>query len=194
MTCEDCHDTERAEITDKVFGALAITLLRALKEANRLNVVEFPSLECLLRTIVSWGEMTNFSEYALICKTMARRIFGSKSEADCALEQSRIVEWIENLDDVDLRRRGKMILEKIEKERAEQAHKGQQGVPWYMKGAVGDEDGNDQAFRLPEVWKEYKARLATYPKSPVHGGPIWDITKWSTAEREQFEFSADSDS
>jgi hypothetical protein len=46
---------------------------------------------------------------------------------------------------------------------------------------------------LSRVWKEYKEHLATIPKGPMRGPGTWDISKWTAAQKKEFQFEFMSD-
>lgn len=186
----ECDDGERVEVTNKVYGASAVTVLRGLHKAGRLNPAEFPSLENLLKTIASFGETMEScgcdSDYAKLARAIARRLFKDKTEADLALEKARLNEWVESVEDKE----EKDEIEAELKEKEEEDDDGS-GKPWFKKGKICDEDEKDPDWVLTRVWKEYKSHLSSVPSGPMRGPGSWDISKWSAAQKKPFEFDND---
>ena len=183
-----CDDGERVKITNKVYGAAVVTLLRALDKDSRLDVVHFPSLECFLKNVAEWcggmKDISSSSNYDMVCKAIGQRLFKDKSEAYVAMEKARVEEWIKGLKatgQAEIRK----DMEESEKETVEK--------PWYAGAKSRDERDDNRDFVLPRVWKEYKQQLAVVPKSPMRGPGSWDISKWTAAQKEEFEFAGLSD-
>jgi len=178
-----CDDDERVEVTNKVYAAAVITLMRALDKDGRLDVIHFPALECFLKGVARWcGEMKDNvggSDYDLVCKAIGRRLFKDKPEGDVAIETARVEEWINGLkatEQAELRREMKAMQKEAKK-------------PWYAGGKSHYEHSSNPDFVLSRMWKEYKQHLATVPKKPLRGPGNWDITKWTAAQRKTFEFA-----
>ncbi|KAK0230627.1 hypothetical protein IW262DRAFT_1339451 [Armillaria fumosa] len=94
-----CDDGNRVTITDRAYGSLLITVLRALKQDGCLDTANYPSLETLLKYAAGWGEsMPRDAGYSGICKAIGYRLFNSKSEEQVALEKARVDEWMKGLD------------------------------------------------------------------------------------------------
>lgn len=178
------HDGKRVELTDKVFGASLVTVLRALKAENRLDVEHFPSLETLLQTASEWGIAMHgmcMGEYYKVLNGIGGRLFKDKSQETVELEKARVAEWISTLPPE----------EEEEKETSggdeDQGDEGENSVPWFeAKGA--DEAYSSRDFTLSRVWKEYKAYLRECPTVPLRGPPYWDISSWTDEERAEFTF------
>jgi len=186
----ECDDGERVQVTNKVYGASAVTVLRGLHKAGRLNPAEFPSLENLLKTIASFGETMEScscsSHYAKLARAIARRLFKDKTEADLALEKARLNEWVESFEDKKERDEIKADLKEKEEEDDDGSEKS-----WFKKGKICDEDEKDPDWVLSRVWKEYKSHLSSVPSGPMRGPGSWDINKWSAAQKKPFEFGND---
>lgn len=188
-----CDDSGRTDITNKVYGACLITVLRALKKEHRLNVTSFPSLETLLRNAAEWGETMKDiacpSNYPLVCKAIGKRLFKDKSNEDREVEQARVEEWIETLDEDD-RQRVQKRLREVSKDEADAAANGFVPSPWFHGAKERDEDDRDPDYVLSRIWKEYKEYLSSVPTMPMRGPADWDISKWATEEKKEFEFDA----
>lgn len=186
-TWTQCDDGERVQVTNKVYGASAVAVLRGLQKAGRLNPAEFPSLENLLKTIASFGEMMEScscnSDYAKLARAIARRLFKDKTEEDLALEKARLNEFIESIEDKEERDEVKADLKEKEEEDDDESEKF-----WFRKGEICDEDEKDPDWVLSRVWKEYKSHLSSVPSGPMRGPGSWDINKWSAAQKKPFEF------
>ena len=184
-----CDDGERVEITNKVYGAAVVTLLRALDKDGRLDVTHFPALEYFLRHVVEWcGEKKKMSggpDYDLVCKAIGRRLFQNKSEECVAIEKARLEEWIKGL---------KTEVQAEVREGIKEMEKEHQKKPWYAGGTSSDEQDKDRDFVLSRVWKEYKGYLATVSKGPMRGPGSWDISQWTAAQRREFAFDEMSES
>ena len=158
-----------------------------------MDATHFPSLENLLKNIVEVGSYMDDigceSKYKLLCKAIARRVFKNKTEADIALDASRLEEWANGLEG-DEKKEIKAQLKKISDERAAGSTKIKQ---WYKMGKVCDEDDDDDDFSYYRVWKAYKEFLSGVPTKPLRGPPKWDINKWTAAERSAFEFKTGGD-
>lgn len=190
-----CEDGDRTSITNKVYGACVITILRALKKEERLDVNNFPSLECLLKNIAEWGDaMKQLScdhDYFLVCKAIGERLFKDKTNRGLALDEARLQEWANGLDD-NSRDLVRKKLKEIAKKKERAPVDGKQEKPWYVGAGEDDEDKKDPDFALPRVWKEYKKYLSGVPSKPLRGPENWDISKWTTAQRKEFEFDVGS--
>jgi len=184
-----CDDGEGVNVTNKLYGAAVVTLLRALDKGNRLDATHFPTLEYFLRKVAEWCDemekMSGSPDYGLVCKAIGRRLFKDKSDAYVAMEKARLEEWINGLEGED-----RAEIEEDLKEEESEAKK----EPWYADGKSSDEQDKNQDFVLSRVWKEYKEHLATIPKGPMRGPGTWDISKWTAAQKKEFEFDGQSDS
>jgi len=144
--------------------------------------VHYPSLETLLRGIVTWGDEMPFDHsYPAVCRAIAGRLFKVKSATDKALENARTKEWVKGLEDKEEKKELLNQLKEIEKEDAK-------GKPWFMKGEVEDENLRDADLTLSRVWKDYKDILREYPDYPMRGSRYWDLTEWNDEEKKPFEF------
>jgi hypothetical protein len=184
-----CDDGEGVNVTNKLYGAAVVTLLRALDKGNRLDATHFPTLEYFLRKVAEWCDemekMSGSPDYGLVCKAIGRRLFKDKSDAYVAMEKARLEEWINGLEGEDRAE----IEEDLKGEESEAKKE-----PWYADGKSSDEQDKNQDFVLSRVWKEYKEHLATIPKGPMRGPGTWDISKWTAAQKKEFEFDGQSDS
>ncbi|KAF9464237.1 hypothetical protein BDZ94DRAFT_1256618 [Collybia nuda] len=192
----NCDDGERVKLTNKVYGSLLVTVLRALKKADRLDTTHFPSLEYLLRNAADWGDemdsMSCPSNYNRICRAIGWRLFNGKLEENQILEKGRFVEW-----------KNKLSQEELEQLKAGGADNDDDGEDeddeddvdnsskkiWYNKGKDEDEDAKYKDLVLSRLWKEYKDHLRGFPNVPLRGPPIWDLTEWSHEEKKPFLFS-----
>ncbi|KIM46333.1 hypothetical protein M413DRAFT_36146, partial [Hebeloma cylindrosporum] len=179
-----CDDGDRVDVTNKTIGASAIAVLRGLDKENKLDAAHFPSLEALLKNLVTLSEEMDGSSYGLLCKAIARRIFSDKSEEELNLEISQMEEWVDGLDDEE-KEEASAELKALKKKREAPEFK-----PWYNKGKVCDEKTKNPDFTLSRVWKEYKDYISGAPSLPMRGPAKWDISKWTAAERRPFEFDA----
>lgn len=184
-----CDDGERVEMTNKVYGALLVNILRGLKKEDRLDASHFPCLESLLRGAADWGDSMRSqgcdSDYDRVCKAIGYRLFGDRTEADIALEKARVEEWISSMSaDWQENIRARMADEYGEEPEGD----------WFKGGKRMDEDQKDDDFVLSRVWKEYKEYLSSVPTKPLRGPPNWDLSKWSAAQKKQFSFDEMGDS
>ena len=185
----EIDDGDHVEVTNKVYGALAVAVLRGLKKAGRLDKEAFPSLESLLKNITSVGETLEGvgcdSDYVPVARGIARRLFKDKSKADLELEQKQREEWFKGIKDKEEKEIMAPAMKSIAKEK--------EGKQWYMKGEVANEDARNSSLSLGPVYKEYKAFLSEVPKFPMKG-PSWDIADWTPAEKKAFSFDGMMDS
>lgn len=183
-----CDDGERVKVTNKVYGAMVITLLRALDKGGRLDVTHFPSLEFFLKHVVEWcegmKEMSGSPNHDLVCKAIGRRLFKDKPEEYIALEKARLEEWMKGL---------KAEAQAEVREDIKEMEGKDKSKPWYAGGKSSDEQDKDRDFVLSRVWKQYREYLATVPKTPMRGPRSWDISKWTAAQKKEFEFAGMSD-
>lgn len=187
-----CDDGERTQLTNKAYGSLLVTVLRALKKADRLDVANFPSLEYILRNAAEWGDdmksMACPSNYNRVCQAIGWRLFNGKFEENTALEKARFEEWKKRLDPKELKemeaRGGDEDEDEDDDDDEDNSKK-----PWYLKGAREDEDAKHKDLVLSRIWKEYKDLLRESPTVPMRGPPIWDLTEWSHEEKKPFLFS-----
>ena len=179
----EVDDGDHVKVTNKVYGALAVAVLRGLKKAGRLDKQSFPSLESLLEGIASLGETLEGagckSAYIPVARGIARRLFKDKSKADFELEQKWREEWFKNIKDKEEKKLMAPAMESIAKDKEEDR--------WYMKGDVANEDARNSSLSLGPVYKEYKTFLNDVPKYPMKG-PSWDIAEWTPAEKKAFSF------
>ena len=183
----ECDDGRLVKLTQKVYGALAVAVLRGLKKDNKLDQASLPSLESLLHAIVDCAETLgdDDADYASVARGIARRLFKDKTDADFALEQKQRESWLATITDEEDREELTSIIQEMAKEKGEK--------PWYMKGSVCSEDKRISSLSLTPVWKEYKTYLSGVPEGPMRG-PSWDIRHWSDAEKRPFQFKfMDSD-
>lgn len=170
-----------------MYGAEVVALLRGIDTEGRLNSIDFPSLEGFLKRAAQWGEdmkeMSGGTDYDLVCKAIGRRLFANKSEADFELEKARLEEFaITQPEDQQIEM--KRMLGVIGKPESKK--------PWFDGGDASDEHDNSLDLILTRVWREYKAYLQTVPKTPSQGPGVWDLNKWASADRAEFEFGAGS--
>lgn len=176
-----CEDEDRINITNKVYGAAVVTLLRAIEKTKRLNSANFPSLEDFLRRAVEWGkdmkDMSGDTDYDQFCKAVAKRVFKNKAPADLALDIARLVEFGKTLpEDQDIEVENKIkLLEKLFTQKK-----------WFEGAGDADEYGDNPEFVLSRVWRKYKESLQSAPKKPLCGGSSWDITKWPEKTKVEF--------
>ncbi|KAJ3532476.1 hypothetical protein NMY22_g7726 [Coprinellus aureogranulatus] len=185
-------DAERVELTNKLYGALAVALLRGLKKAGRLDKESFPSLEYLLKGITSIGDTLDdvgceSSDYTRVSRGIARRLFKDKSKEDFDLEKKQRKEWLKSIKDKEEKGIMKAEMKIVEKQKDQE--------PWYMEGEVCDEDKRNSSYSLSTVYKEYKAYVPPAPKgvsrllTPTFG---WDIEEWPEKKKKQYSFEGRS--
>ncbi|KAJ7752760.1 hypothetical protein DFH07DRAFT_518115 [Mycena maculata] len=157
-------DGKRVALTNKVYGASLVTVLRALKKEGRLDILNFPALETTLREAAGWGglmkDISCNSDYDLVCKAVGARLF-QKSEADIASEKARQDAWLASRSQEDQDEFHRMMREEAEDE--EDEDEGDESEPWHSGGSEFDEDVKSKDFDLSRVWKEYKAYLDLIP-------------------------------
>ncbi|KAF8897760.1 hypothetical protein BD779DRAFT_1608275 [Infundibulicybe gibba] len=185
-----CDDGEHTKLTDKACGALVVALLRGLKKEGRLNAESFPSLRFFLQNVAGWGDAMNGlscdSNYSAVCKAIGKRLFQSTWEADCALEKAQTEEWANGLEERD-----RALVKRGLAEMAEEDEDEDDEEPWFAGGNLEDEDA--AGFALSSAWKQYRAYLQASPNVPQCAGG-WDISKWTPAQKKEYEFDGGSDS
>lgn len=187
----ECDHGDRVNLTCEVIGASAFAVFRGLKDTNQLNPARYPNLEGMLKKVYSFAEDmkrmgSDLQDYGYFCKAVARRVFESKTDVDFALEVKQLNEWL-NSTDVDEEDKAEM-----QKEIEAISNDEPKNKRWYAEGKIVDE--TDKSIRkLSSVWKEYKECLGESPRLPMRGPAKWDLTKWSAAQRRQFEFGAMND-
>ncbi|THH30689.1 hypothetical protein EUX98_g3495 [Antrodiella citrinella] len=185
-------DGERVKYTDKVYGAALITVIRALKAENRLDVEHFPTLKTFLRYASSWGMAMHGSgmgKYTKVLNAIGRRVFNVKDQTpeSQALEKARVEEWITTLPAEEQEEIRKIRAERPEEEEEEEDEDDRESKYWYDEDGA-DEDYDHRSFVLSRVWKEYKGYLKDCPNKPRRGPPEWDLSKWSDAQKAPFLF------
>ena len=182
-------DGEQTWLTDRVYGASLVTVLRALKKEGRLDVEHFPSLEFLLREGARWGKNMPCRriDYDAVLRGIGERLFANKSAETLALEKARVEEWMKTLSEEDQEEIRKEMEgddsdEEDEEEVAEEDEK-----PWWNEGTAY-EDFKSTDLTLSRVWKEYRDHLRMYPSIPARGPPYWDLTEWSDQDKAPFLF------
>jgi hypothetical protein len=182
-----CNDGERTKLTNVVYGASLITVLRALKKEGTLGATHFPSLETILRIAAEWGhEMKGLragSKYYRVCKAIGKRLFKDKSPEDKAIEKARPEEWINSIPADEQKE-----VRKCMKEAEEDPDEDEDEEPWYEGSKASDEDIRDEDFVLSRTWKTYREHLSSVPTKPLRGPANWDISKWSEAQKAPFKF------
>ncbi|KAJ3531510.1 hypothetical protein NM688_g7564 [Phlebia brevispora] len=180
-------DGEQTELTDRVYGASLVTVLRALKKENRLSPEHFPSLETILKLATEWSKgMPQSLDYHTVLQGIGKRLFKDKSAETLALEKARVEEWIDGLPKEDRKRVREMIKEQKEEDK-ELYGKNKKKEWWDNDRAWEDDDDTD--LTLSRVWKDYKAHLREYPNVPMRGPMVWDINDWTEVEKAPFLFS-----
>ncbi|KAJ7129392.1 hypothetical protein C8R44DRAFT_872666 [Mycena epipterygia] len=153
-------DGERVDLTNKVYGASLVTVLRALKKDGRLDVSHFPGLETTLRKAAEWGELMKSiscdSDYDLVCKALGARLF-QKTEADITSEKARLDAWLASRSQEEQAEFHRMVQEKAEDE--DEDEEDESTEPWHAGGSEVDEDVKNKDFVLSRVWKQYKDYL-----------------------------------
>lgn len=178
-------DGDRVLITDKLFGACLIKVVRELKDANMLNVETFPNLETILKRGASWGDSAADAKYQIVLRGIGKRLFADKSSEDLAREKAMVEEWISTLSKKDQ----KDVREQMEEEEEEEDP---DAGPWFDEEKA-NEDFEHSGFKLAKVWKDYTAYLKKVPAVPLRGPPKWDLTKWTAAEKASFQMDDDMD-
>ncbi|KAK0461981.1 uncharacterized protein EV420DRAFT_1528198 [Desarmillaria tabescens] len=179
-----CDDGKRITHTDKAYGSLLITVLRALKQDGRLDTTNYPSLETLLKYAVGWGESVPVNTgYSGICKAIGYRLFKNKTAEQVALEKARVDEWMKGLDKETRKR-----MEEEDDEDDEDDDDDEEGG-WFQGGNKCNEDATIKNLVLSRAWKDYKDYLRGVPSRPMKGPGEWDISKWTYEQKKPFLFS-----
>lgn len=179
-------DGERAELTDKAYGAALVTVVRALQKEDRLDVEHFPSLETFLRAGAAWGvgmAGATGSTYYKVLNGIGRRLFKNKSPEADELQKARVEEWIKTLP-ADEQAEIKKTREEGDEDEDEDED---DGVAWYDEKGP-DENHKSKDYTFSRVWKEYRTYLRECPEVPLRGPPEWDLTEWSDADKAPFSF------
>ncbi|KAH9840546.1 uncharacterized protein C8Q71DRAFT_412418 [Rhodofomes roseus] len=185
-------DGERVIAMVRAYGACLVATLRALKKNGDLTPEKYPSLEYMLKAATSLGQATRGlgvdSEYDRVCQGIGKRLFsGHPREEARALHEARHKAWLQTLP-ADVQKEFEEEADDDDDEEEDEDDK-----PWWHGGVAGIEDVKDEDFVLSRVWKEYKDYLSECPTKPLRGPPIWDLDKWSQADKAAFSFDAMSD-
>ncbi|KAF9450139.1 hypothetical protein P691DRAFT_495711 [Macrolepiota fuliginosa MF-IS2] len=185
-TWTTCDDGDLTRSTDKLYGALLLTILKGLKDTNQLTTEVFPNLESILSAAYTFGELMKTisckSEYTTACKAIANSLFKETTAADRALYEARLREHVASLEDPD---ESKEVLEGVE-EYLKKVKK--EKVVWYMKGKIGKAEIKNTG--LTKAWNDYRGKA---PPVPFRGPPEWDLSKWTEKDKKAFSFDADDD-
>lgn len=176
-----CDDGDLTQSANKLYGALLLTILKGLKDTDRLSSKAFPNLETVLRAAFEFGEGMNEigceSSYATTCKAIANGLFKDTTVADRALYEARLHEYADSIDDVEEKKETvesfQEYMKKIRKEK----------VVWYMKGKVDKDEIKNVG--LTRAWNDYRGQA---PAVPFRGPPEWDLTKWTEEDKKPFLF------
>ncbi|KAJ7639085.1 hypothetical protein FB45DRAFT_740753 [Roridomyces roridus] len=149
-------DGRRVALTNKAYGASLVTVLRALKQQNRLDMSSFPSLETLLRETCQWGaamkDISCKSDYDLVCKAIGMRLF---QKPDTKSDEARLESWLASISPEE-----RVAFEQRKQDAEEdEDEEDEDSGPWHSGGSVLDEDMESGDFDLPTVWTEYKTCL-----------------------------------
>lgn len=191
MRVVGADDGEQVDLTLKAYGACLVATLRALKKNGELTSEKYPSLEYILKGAVELGHGARGcdigSDFDLVCKGIGKRVFGRMPREEArALHDARFHAWLQTLPEDER----KVITEderEAEVEVAELASK-EDEKPWWFDGMEGIEEERNPDFSLSRVWNEYKEFMADTPNSPFYGPPIWDLDKWTEADKKPYAF------
>ncbi|KAH8114402.1 hypothetical protein DFH11DRAFT_1841190 [Phellopilus nigrolimitatus] len=205
-------DGERVEATDKVYGALLITTIRALASASPslLNEATLPDLETCLTRMARWGDDMDSDlscRYSKVLKGYGRLLFGMRTleerEQMKAARKGAYEAFVRGLSEAERKRRGDRTpgvterddMDDDDEDDEDEEDEGDDSGVWYGKAVVEDLEYNHGSFKLTPAWKEYKNQLASAPRYPLRGPRTWDLTKWSAADKQEFSFNRyDNDS
>jgi hypothetical protein len=177
-------------MTNKAYGAILVTTLRALNKEGTLNTANYPALETLLAAAADVGDAANCvgceSDYADVYKAIGWRLFRNKSAEEKALEDARVEEWKAGLD-----KKASKALEKNDDDDDDDDddEDDDKENPWWKDGKNFNENVRNTDFTLSRIWPEYREVVRGSPSMPMMGGHDWDISKWSREERAPFEFA-----
>jgi hypothetical protein len=175
-------------MTNKAYGAILVTTLRALNKEGMLNTASYPALETLLAAAADVGDAANSMgcdcDYAEVCKAIGWRLFRNKSAEEKALEDARVEEWKAGLDEKALK-----AFERKDDDDEDKDDDDDNENPWWKDGKNFNENVRNTDFTLSRIWPEYREIVRESPSMPMMGGHDWDISKWTKAERAPFEFA-----
>ncbi|KAH9917714.1 uncharacterized protein B0H18DRAFT_1033497 [Fomitopsis serialis] len=185
-------DGEHVDLMVRAYGACLVATLRALKKNGELTPERYPSLEYLLKAATSLCQATQGinagSAFDRVCQGIGKRLFDNTPRAEArALHEARHKAWLMTLPEED--RKGFSEGDDDDDDDDEE----EDDKPWWHGGKELAEDKKDGDFALARVWKEYKDYLSETQTVPLRGPPIWDLDKWSAADKAAFSFDAMSD-
>ena len=165
----DVDDGERVIITDKIYGALLITTIRALESAGTFNEENIPNLEVCLELIADWGDAFGTdlrSKYPKVIKGLGKTLFGTRTEEERKSMGEKKTkaydEFVKNLSDEEREKRGDISPgeeeddeEEDEDEDEDEDEKKEKG-PWYGKAKAADASFSHSSFKFTPIWREYK--------------------------------------
>ncbi|KLO16786.1 hypothetical protein SCHPADRAFT_901278 [Schizopora paradoxa] len=205
-------DGERVEVTDNCYGAMLVTTIKGLDAQGNLNEETFQDLETSLRCMAGWSDCMHGltgSKYNKVIKGFGKKIFGKRTTEERAVRNEQIrnayAAFYGTLSEQDIKKKGYLKprsaesmkkngkdADEDEDDEDEEDEEDNDG-DWFAKGKVSDIETESKAYKVPPVWKEYKAQLAGAPREPLRGPREWDLNKWSAAAKKQFSFDNLSD-
>jgi len=182
----DVDDGERVIATDKVY------------EAN------FPDLEHSLARVANWSECTtdlSGPKYGKVVKGYGKRLFCNRTDEERTLRKEQTKKAFDAYMASLTEEKRQALLAKVapenddeeddddDEEEEDEVAETAQKPTWFGKAKADDADWKNADFKVAAAWKDYKAQLAGAPRVPLKGTPVWDLTKWSAAERQKFSLS-----
>ncbi|KAG8809653.1 hypothetical protein FRB91_009685 [Serendipita sp. 411] len=205
-------DGELVIAADKVFGALVVKVLKALApEFAEKGESEFPDLESCLRQMANVGENSSGfdgGQYTQIIKNYARHLFGRRTEEEREARAERIKRAYQKFYKALPKDEKKEFADPSAPKGKEDEDKGDEDEedgwedeedeedekdagPWFGKPKAQDVNYKIQSFPLDRAWKTYRELRAGGGYSPPvwsRGEPVWDLTKWSAADKKRYLF------
>ncbi|KAL5519916.1 hypothetical protein ACEPAG_1576 [Sanghuangporus baumii] len=201
-------DGDRVRATEGAYGAHLVTTIRGLEEAGQLNEENIPDLELSLMAMTHSAEALSDDLdtcYHIVLKGYGKKLFGARAneEREQTKEaQSKAFEaFVKGLSKQEREKKGYMVGsaqsdssdddEDDEEEEKEEAKKTNASKVWFGKAKATDAAREHSTFRSTTMWKKYKNYLAKCSQKPLRGPPVWDLTKWSVEEKQQFSLDND---
>jgi hypothetical protein len=183
-----CDDSQRVSLTNKLFGACLVTVMRALQNEDRLDAGHIPNLDSLLKMVVDLGTLLNGVSdrvcYDSVCKAIGNRMFAGKDDELKALHFARREAWLDSLSVEE----SSAIREAIKEDYIldDEEDEEEKEPVWYLGANPAHEFHEDDNLLVPYIWEKYEAHLVNAPTIPLKGPPDWDISKWKESDRQQF--------
>ncbi|KAL5501708.1 hypothetical protein ACEPAH_8968 [Sanghuangporus vaninii] len=203
-------DGDRVRATEGAHGALLITTIRGLEEAGQLNEQTIPDLELSLMAMAHSAEALSGDLdtcYHIVLKGYGKKLFGTRTneEREQTKEaRSKAFEaFVKGLSKQEREKKGYMVgraqndssddgeEDDEEEEEEKEVKKKIASKVWFGKAKAIDAAREHSTFRSTTMWRKYKNYLTKCPQRRLRGPPVWDLTKWSAEDKQQFSLDND---